>query len=179
MLTADEIKSIVSIEQVLSVMYGHEVKNRMDCPIHGGDNCFIIKDNYFKCFSCNESGDIFRLVEVLNKIDFKEALKIICENFNIPYSVTTEEEKQEYKKKLEQIKKEQHKKQVLRKLRDYQQVRICEALRNLRTPSGDTFPEKHLEELLSQYERKHDFYIKHDIHAQLEGLLKRYKVCIL
>ncbi len=57
----------------------------------------------------------------------------------------SEEEKHVYKKKIEQIKQEQELRKLLKKVRDYQQAKICETLRVLRATSGDIFPEKHLE----------------------------------
>lgn len=178
-MTAEEIKSIVSIEQVLSSIYGININGVSDCPIHGGDKCFSIKkgengDEFFKCFSCGASGDLFNLVQALSNTDFIGAKSLIYEYFNLAPTSRSKEEKQSYKLKLERIKQEREEQRALKKLRHYQQDRICQVLRSLRTEEDDTFPEKHLESLLRRFDEKPHFFINHDIHAQLKTLLYRY-----
>ncbi len=61
-----------------------------DCPYgHSSKSgrCFSInlKDNYWKCFQCNQSGDNIKLVEVALKTGFKEAVDWIAQQFGIEY----------------------------------------------------------------------------------------------
>ena len=175
MMTACEIKNNIPLEQVLSSIYGLEVKSRMPCPIHKGtDNNFSIKNDCYTCFSCGASGDIFNLVQELSNTDFVGAKSLICEGFNLTPTHRTKEEKEAYRAKLERLKKEQESKRILRKLRRYQHDRICQTLRSLRTEEGNSFSERHLEGLLSQFDKKPDFFIEHDVTAQLKTLLYRY-----
>jgi DNA primase catalytic core len=57
------------------------------CPFCGHNDCFtvFIKDGTFKCFSaeCNKSGDVISFVEYFNNVDFPEAVKFICEYYNL------------------------------------------------------------------------------------------------
>ncbi len=167
-MTNQEIKKCVSLESVLANMYGIEINGVSDCPIHGGDKCFSIRGEYFKCFSCGASGDIFELVQLLSKVDFTEAKKRICEHFNLSPSRAT-------KAQVEAIKAQKEEKKILRKLRQYQQDRIRQVLRVIRTAEGDSFLERHLENLLGRFEQRKQFYVAHDIHAHLISLLERYK----
>jgi len=79
------------------------------CPIHGEKtpsfNVFIGKDNSekFKCHGCNAGGDIFKLVQEVEKLNFKEAKEVLMSYANLqpftfsfpqeqntPYSQTTQ-----------------------------------------------------------------------------------------
>lgn len=176
-MTIQEIKEIVSVEQILTSFYGLEVKKRMDCPIHGGDKCFSFKEGFYICYSCGAKGDIFSLVQEISKVSFQDAKKRICEHFNIPSSFNcsySEAEKQAYKARLERRQKEQNERLILQKLRRYQQYRICQTLREIRTEEGDSFLEKHLESLLARFDKRKEFFITHDIHAHLRALLLRH-----
>ena len=59
------------------------------CPIHGEKtpsfNVFIGKDNSekFKCHGCGAGGDIFKLVQEVEKLDFKEAKEVLMSYANL------------------------------------------------------------------------------------------------
>lgn len=165
-LTAEEIKKLVSVEQVLS-LYGIEYRGqRIPCPIHNGENKnFSVQGEIWHCFTCGETGDIFYLVQLLSKCDFAEAKKIICDNFNLRGG-----NKKEYKKKLVKLDEERLYKSNLKKIHNYQQIRISETLQALK----GTFAEKHLQSLLEHFRHDKDFILLHDIHAHLTALLQRY-----
>lgn len=174
-MTAKEIKSFVSIKQVLSSMYGLEVRKRIPCPIHEGtNNNFSISADFFKCFSCGASGDIFKLVQVISNVDFIRAKNLICEYFNLAPTYRNNPENEVYKMRLNHIKQKQEASQILKKVRDYQQARICQVLRTMRTSEGNSFLEKHLEGLLTKFDQRAEFFIMHDIHAHLISLLHRH-----
>ena len=40
--------------------------------------------NFFYCFGCHEGGDVFKFVQKSENCDFKEALKLLAEKYNIP-----------------------------------------------------------------------------------------------
>lgn len=179
-MTAEEIKELVSVEQVLSKIYGLETKKRMPCPVHNGthDN-FSIQEKFYHCFSCGASGDIFKLVQELSNVNFVDSKKILCEYFELPlgnFIKNRKKNRYEIFLQLEQERKKQEERKSLKKIRRYQEDRICQTLRTIRTPNGNSFLEKHLEGLLRQFEKKAQFYIAHDIHAHLIAILKRYKV---
>ena len=54
-------------------------KNKFNCPFCGGSDPLAIDPNHetFHCFSCGESGDIFRLYSKLNGVGFVEAKKAL------------------------------------------------------------------------------------------------------
>jgi DNA primase len=39
---------------------------------------------YYYCFGCHESGDVFKFVEKIEKVTFPEAVKIVAQKFGIP-----------------------------------------------------------------------------------------------
>lgn len=175
-MTSAEIKNLVSVEQVLSSMYGFEVKKRMPCPIHNGiKNNFSVTRDFFKCFSCGVGGDIFSLVQALSNIDFMGARNLICDYFNLTQIYNKKVHKIQ-KVHLEHLQQEQETKLILKKLRRYQQVRICQVLRAIRTAEGNSYLEKHLEGLLNRFDERTEFFITHDIHAHLTSILNRYKM---
>jgi hypothetical protein len=48
------------------------------CPFHHDTNPSLninIKENYFKCFACDEGGDVIKLYQKLHGVSFQEALK--------------------------------------------------------------------------------------------------------
>lgn len=166
-LTADEIKKLVSVEQVLSV-YGIEYTGRrIPCPIHSGtDKNFSVQGNMWHCFVCNATGDIFALVQHLSNYDFRQAKDFICDRFGLK----GDRPNKEYKKKLIKLDEEKSYKRELKKIHNYQQVRICETLFALK----GTFAERHLQGLLEKFRNNKDFILCHDIHAHLTALLWRY-----
>ena len=69
-------------------------KNLFVCPFcHSGEGphktgAFSIntKENYYKCFSCNETGDIFNLYEFLHNCDFSQTIRELKELYNLTSS---------------------------------------------------------------------------------------------
>jgi DNA primase len=67
-----------------------------DCPTghpSTSHRCFSIDTdaNFYHCFSCNESGDIISLVELVNQVSFMEAIKWLVDTFAQDLSVEVEE----------------------------------------------------------------------------------------
>lgn len=104
----DDIKSTVTMNDVLS-LYGILYHGgRIKCPIHNSNhNNFGIKNNIYTCFSRCGSGDIFRFVMLMENCDFPTALNHICEQFNIPNDNTeTPEQRQEFDNCLQERQKQ-------------------------------------------------------------------------
>jgi len=56
------------------------------CPFHNEKSpSFMVNQSLqiYKCFGCNESGDLISFVEKIEGVDFKGALKILAEKYNI------------------------------------------------------------------------------------------------
>ena len=76
-MTRDEIKNSFSMSDILIDRYGIQTDRRgfIPCPFHQGDrepSMKIYKDG-FKCFACNEAGDIFDFVQKMDDLSFSEA----------------------------------------------------------------------------------------------------------
>lgn len=57
------------------------------CPFHGEKTPSFSVDaekGFFYCFGCHEAGDVFKFVMKSENCDFREALKILAEKYNIP-----------------------------------------------------------------------------------------------
>lgn len=84
MITSEYIKSVVTMQDVLT-MYGIECsRSPIPCPLHGGKNKkFYFTEKQFICFSkCQEKGDIFNFVMAYEHCDFKTAKKILTDYFH-------------------------------------------------------------------------------------------------
>jgi DNA primase len=59
--------------------------NKSLCPFHGDTKTpnLSFKGNIFKCFACDAKGDMFTLVSKLYQVTNREALDIICNQFNV------------------------------------------------------------------------------------------------
>lgn len=83
----NDIKSIVKMPDILSA-YGMRCDGRrIPCPLceHARkDPPFKISSDSWRCFACNDGGDIFKFVQLMNGCDFSSALDWTCERFNIP-----------------------------------------------------------------------------------------------
>ena len=76
-----------------AALYGYEPdrKGFIRCPFHGGGNektpsCHL-KERYFKCFACQEGGDVIKFVEKLLSLSPLEAVKRLNVDFNIGLSL--------------------------------------------------------------------------------------------
>lgn len=84
---ADIIHNTVTIADALSV-YRPDLEpkhHRCPCPIHNGkDYNFSFGDHWFKCFVCNESGDVISLVKGICELPTRaDAMKKICADFRL------------------------------------------------------------------------------------------------
>lgn len=81
-MTKDEIKERLPIK-VVAEKLGIPLQERQNhtlciCPWHDDHNfgsCFIGKKNIY-CRACNESGDIYKVIQTVKGVNFKEALGI-------------------------------------------------------------------------------------------------------
>lgn len=167
-LTADEIKNIVSIDRVLAIFGIEYDGKRIPCPIHNGtDKNFSVQGDKWHCFVCDESGDIFSLVQHLNKCDFREAKDFICDRFHLKGEKTT----LEYRKKISVLKDEKALDNDFERARELQRLRVCQTLHKLK---GIPPAERYLTGLLERFEADKSFCIKSDIHIILTRIINRY-----
>ena len=92
----DDIKNELKSDQQILInelaRYGsHLSKNKKHyscCHCNSSDALSIKQtDNgyMYNCFSCNTGGDVIKLVENQEGVKFQEALKILCDRYNIDY----------------------------------------------------------------------------------------------
>lgn len=69
------MKASVTVGRVLAA-HGHRPDRRGACPIHGGDNptAFTHDEKRWTCWTRCGSGDVVRLVELLQGVGFRDAL---------------------------------------------------------------------------------------------------------
>ena len=63
------------------------------CPFHNEKTpSFTVnaERQTFKCFGCGEGGDVFSFVEKYERVDFKEALRMLAERAGIPLEYSRE-----------------------------------------------------------------------------------------
>lgn len=78
------------------------------CPFHNEKSpSFMVNEELqiYKCFGCNESGDIFSFIEKIEGVDFKGALHFLSEQYSIPlennYSSKNQEKDNQEKRLIE------------------------------------------------------------------------------
>jgi len=114
----DEISQRVTIVDALNYYAPRNmIKGRCPCPIHDGEhnNFKIYSDtNSFYCFTCQEAGNVIKLVSLLFNIPYRDAIKKIDADFNLclfkkPTLTQYRKRQAENKRKLEEyeIKKKQ------------------------------------------------------------------------
>jgi len=75
-MTTDEIKATYSMRDIVEQYGFHpDRKGFIHCPFHQGDSSASLKvyENDFHCFGCNANGDIFKFVQLIDDVSFKEA----------------------------------------------------------------------------------------------------------
>ncbi|MBI5411995.1 DNA primase [Candidatus Peregrinibacteria bacterium] len=92
----EEIRARLSIEELVSSYIqlkkaGRSLKGL--CPFHHEKTpSFVVSPDkgIAYCFGCNKGGDIFRFVELIENVDFKEAVKILAAKANVKIPVFNE-----------------------------------------------------------------------------------------
>ena len=86
----DEVRSAADIVTVVSDSVSLKkagAKYKGLCPFHGEKtpSFSVDKDKgFFHCFGCNVGGDVFKFVELQEKVNFVEAVRILAARFGIP-----------------------------------------------------------------------------------------------
>lgn len=102
----DQIKQTLSLKEIIEFYAGqpNRYTKRYKCPFNREEHhCNLeVKDKYWRCFSCNLSGDEIEFVRHLfNLSDYKECLLKIAQDFGLK---TTTEFDQEYERRVKAIK---------------------------------------------------------------------------
>lgn len=88
-----EINNIMDLETVINYYHpGKLIRNKMSCPFHKDSKpSFSIADKgsgaFYKCFSCNEGGDIVKFIQNTENLSFIQALKKAYEILNKPLNL--------------------------------------------------------------------------------------------
>ena len=73
------------------------------CPFHKekGASFYVTPDKgIFKCFGCNEGGDVFAFVQKSKNIDFVECMKLLADRYGVPL-VHSSEDRAEYDRRAQ------------------------------------------------------------------------------
>ena len=102
----DQIKQTLSIKEIIEYYIGQPnlYTKRYKCPFNREEHhCNLeVKGRYWRCFSCNLSGDEIEFVKLLYNFDnFQQALTKIANDFGLR---TYTKRDAEYEKKIRQIK---------------------------------------------------------------------------
>lgn len=118
---AEEIKSRVTMTDLLNQYGFHLVMGRMPCPFHNGqDRNLSVKRDQFRCFVCGEHGDIFSFVMRYFGLDFPNAMAKINQDFHLGLPIGENEPKRDEKTEreaLERKRKVEERKREARELR--------------------------------------------------------------
>jgi len=99
-----EVRSRASIQEVISEHIvlkraGKEYKGL--CPFHNEKSpSFHVntEKGIFKCFGCNEGGDVFAFVQKIKKLDFLDTVRELAHKYNVPL-IDSYEQRHEYDKR--------------------------------------------------------------------------------
>ena len=122
-MNKEEIKKTYSMREIAE-RYGFQVDRAgfIHCPFHQGDRGASLKiyQDSFHCFGCGANGDIFTFVQMMDRVDFKEAFQSLGGTYDKPI-FHSKLAVYRSKKKADQRKKEQDK---LKKRRELNNVLI-------------------------------------------------------
>lgn len=86
-MNKEELKDKYSMTDILA-RYGLHPNRAgfVRCPFHTGDRQASLKvyKKDFNCFGCGVNGDIFTFVQLIEKVDFKEAFQILGGTYEKP-----------------------------------------------------------------------------------------------
>lgn len=74
----EKIRETLPIEQVLELRGMRLRRGRGPCPVCGTSErstAFSVRDGRFRCFACNEHGDVVDLVAKLDQVPLREAIR--------------------------------------------------------------------------------------------------------
>lgn len=128
---ADEIKARVPLLDLLHFYGFHPQYNRMPCPFHNGkDRNMLVSNNFYKCFVCGESGDIFTFVQRYFGLDFNAACAKINDDFRLGLPIgkklTRAEENEARLREAERRRKAEEKSQRQQALQDAYEKALAE-----------------------------------------------------
>lgn len=90
----EEIKDKVDVYEYIKKYYpqykteDHNSLFKMICPWHEEKTPSLVfwkKNKTFKCFGCNEHGDIINFVQKMENLDFKSASALVAKNIGVEY----------------------------------------------------------------------------------------------
>lgn len=122
---AQDVKRSVSMVDVCK-QYGLEVNRSgfAKCCFHADKNPSMkVYENGVKCFACGESADHFAIVQQLTGCDFITALRMIIQDFSLPYDIDNLDDNRqkelEEKLRLERLKRHKQEQEELKCLEQF------------------------------------------------------------
>jgi DNA primase len=161
---SNEIKRRVTMHDVVA-RYGLKVGrgNRIPCPFHNGkDNNLSYKADFFKCFVCDESGDVIAFVQKYHGLSFAETLLRIDDDFSLGLGVgkrTSDREKLRLAQRSYEVRRERASAQKVQQAKEKayhdaydEYARLDRQMIDYRPRSEDEKPSSEFIEALQQIE---------------------------
>lgn len=118
----DEILNCINMKDILDKYEIKLDKNMYHCPFHTDRHASAkFYEKSFYCFSCGKGGDIFKFVQYLFNLTFKEAMQKINLDFNLGLDIHT---KIDYKK-IKELQKQRQQKELERKSLINKYINFC------------------------------------------------------
>jgi hypothetical protein len=136
----DEIKSRISMSEILSYCGVNTSMNPTGCPFHSskGGKCLGFNDKTAHCFHCEGSWNIFSLIKEYKKCDFKGALDILAKMAGLEDKYIDSKEKYKDKKKKEGMAMVDKKRaEELDKIKQKNVIKVPGDNRTMRTIDGE------------------------------------------
>ena len=111
-MTNNNAELIKSKADIIDVVSGYvEIKKSGSnykglCPFHSEKGAsFMVNQNLqiYKCFGCGEAGDVINFIEKIEGVDFKGAIKILADKYNITLSEERVSKDDALKKRIYEI----------------------------------------------------------------------------
>lgn len=125
----DEIKSIVTMQDIIN-KYGIKHKGNMyNCPFHKDQHASAkFYRNSFYCFSCNKTGDLIQFVQLLYNLNFQEAMQKI----NVDFGLGLENNTKIDRNKILEIERRRKEEELAKKRKNENYIRLANQYRELR-----------------------------------------------
>lgn len=85
-MTAGQVKAAVNMQTVLTALNVKHDAKRADCPFCAGRSrrTVSITDTLYYCHRCGARGDVYSIVERVNRCDFPAALRFVAATGGLP-----------------------------------------------------------------------------------------------
>lgn len=115
-----QIKASVSPVQAIERYTGQQAQHsKYVCPFHSDKHPSLsVKGNHWRCWSCNEHGDVIDFTTKYFRISFREAINKLADDFSVPIQREPDPVQDPLEKLCEAIRRESNE-EIRNELRQY------------------------------------------------------------